>query len=267
MVTQVNDHSFGAPGGVVDLASSCLASTLATADYWLGDKLRPATRQAIRDNVRSRIFKPYARRGARGQAGVVVDGGQDELEPGLHPGRARRGPDADRFPARPGILRAGGPQFTLVFLQRVPGRWLLRGGRRVLEPTGLAPTFARRRSFTRQRMDKSILYTGANTRRMALFMRRFEIVPGVYPAFGDVNPHIQGGPVSLMRLINHRWGMGWTDLDPDALGHVLRAPVGRPACRIRHLRLPVAGAGGGGRVGLAARRTGLEEDKRVFLPG
>jgi len=43
----------------IDLGSSMLAWSLATADYLLADKLSPDTRRLIRDNLEKRIFKPY----------------------------------------------------------------------------------------------------------------------------------------------------------------------------------------------------------------
>jgi len=43
----------------IDLGSSTLAVELATASYLLGDRLSPATRELIRDNLEHRIFAPY----------------------------------------------------------------------------------------------------------------------------------------------------------------------------------------------------------------
>ena len=43
----------------IDLGSSMLAWSLATADYLLGDKLSPEVRRLIRDNLEKRIFGPY----------------------------------------------------------------------------------------------------------------------------------------------------------------------------------------------------------------
>jgi hypothetical protein len=43
----------------IDLGSSMLAWSLATADYLLADKLSTDTRQLIHDNLEKRIFKPY----------------------------------------------------------------------------------------------------------------------------------------------------------------------------------------------------------------
>lgn len=43
----------------IELDSSTLAADLATADYLLGDRLAPATRQLIRENLERRIFAPY----------------------------------------------------------------------------------------------------------------------------------------------------------------------------------------------------------------
>lgn len=43
----------------IDLGSSLLGWSLATADYLLGDKLGQESRRMIRDNLERRIFKPY----------------------------------------------------------------------------------------------------------------------------------------------------------------------------------------------------------------
>jgi hypothetical protein len=43
----------------IDLGSSGLGVELATADYLLGDRLSPATRKLIRENLERRIFAPY----------------------------------------------------------------------------------------------------------------------------------------------------------------------------------------------------------------
>lgn len=43
----------------IELGSSMLAAELATADYLLGDRLSPATRNLIHENLERRIFAPY----------------------------------------------------------------------------------------------------------------------------------------------------------------------------------------------------------------
>jgi hypothetical protein len=43
----------------IDLGSSALGAELATANYLLGDRLSPATRKLIRENLERRIFAPY----------------------------------------------------------------------------------------------------------------------------------------------------------------------------------------------------------------
>jgi hypothetical protein len=43
----------------IDLASAMLGWNLATADWLLGEKLRPATRTRIRDNLGKRVFDPF----------------------------------------------------------------------------------------------------------------------------------------------------------------------------------------------------------------
>lgn len=43
----------------IDLASSALGWNLSTADWLLGERLTPATRNLLRENLRARIFEPY----------------------------------------------------------------------------------------------------------------------------------------------------------------------------------------------------------------
>jgi hypothetical protein len=44
---------------IPDLGATGLAAELAEADFVLGEKLSPATRQLIRDNIRRRVFEPF----------------------------------------------------------------------------------------------------------------------------------------------------------------------------------------------------------------
>ena len=63
-VYSAHDHdlkNFHGEIAEVDLGTATLACELATADYLLGNKLSPATRRLIRDNVERRVFAPYRR--------------------------------------------------------------------------------------------------------------------------------------------------------------------------------------------------------------
>ncbi len=225
MVTQVNDHSPGAPGGVIDLAASCLASTLGTTDYWLGDRLQPETRRAIRDNVRSRIFRPYADAVRAGKPvwwwmvattnwnPVCTLGVLDAALTLLDSPRDRAfyvQAALDSLSYFSGAFPDDG------YCEEGTGYWSY----------GFGTYLCVAEELYQATHGQINLYAGANVRRMALFMRRFEIVPGVYPAFGDANPHTKGGPVSLMRLIDHRWGMGWPDPDPTRADMFYEHPLG-----------------------------------------
>lgn len=44
---------------IIDLTSSDIAAALATADYWLGDRISDSTRRLIRRELRRRIFDPF----------------------------------------------------------------------------------------------------------------------------------------------------------------------------------------------------------------
>ena len=51
----------------IDLGDSMVGLDLATADWLLGDRLSPATRQLIRTNLEHRVFAPYRQAAATGQ--------------------------------------------------------------------------------------------------------------------------------------------------------------------------------------------------------
>jgi hypothetical protein len=58
------------------------------------------------------------------------------------------------------------------------------------------------------------LFQGDKVRNLALFLTRMQMLPGVYAAWGDVWHLGNGSPEETMEMINARWGMGWTNLDP-----------------------------------------------------
>ena len=59
------------------------------------------------------------------------------------------------------------------------------------------------------------MYQGPKIRNLALYLTRMQMLPGVYAAWGDVWYRGNGSSEELNELINERWGMGWTDLDPS----------------------------------------------------
>jgi hypothetical protein len=177
--------NWSAAHDVVDLAAAARAWNLAMADYLLGDRLSQRVRDRIRDNVRSRVLAPYLERvrsseqgdylwmisnnnwNAVCNAGVLGSAlllGEDLQE------RAEFVAAFERYTAffiagfsDDGYCHEGLGYWSYGFRHYVMGAELIR----------LA---------TDGQLD---LLGGAKQRRIAEFGRRWEIVNGLVPAFGD----------------------------------------------------------------------------------
>jgi len=216
------------PGGrqsAVDLGVAARCWTVATVDYWLGDKLKPETRRTIREQMRTRVFDHYegsirsgkplwwwmtvksnwnavCTAGVLGAALTLIDSPQERA---LFVQAAE-----NELPLyMEGITDDG-------YCYEGVGYWSY----------GYGNYLRAAEMLYEQTQGKINLFAGAKQRQAALFLRHLEIIPGVLPAYGDAYPKSGGLPVALMQLINQRWNMGWTDLDasksdmgaPGALG-------------------------------------------------
>ena len=217
----------------VDLGVAARAWTVAQSDYFLGDKLKQETRQAIRDQERHRVFDHYeasvrsgvplwwwmaaktnwnavCNTGVLGAALTLIDSPkeralyvysvQNELRLYIQ-----------------GFSSDGYCFEGLSYWHYGYGNYL-RSGELVYEQTN----------------GQINLFAGDLQRKVALFPVHLQIVPQIWPAYGDswakygpVKPGTELTNVSgaLMNLINQRWKMGWNvDLStsdmavPGALG-------------------------------------------------
>jgi hypothetical protein len=237
----LDEKTWGMPGQIlmvkpfggnesIDLASSVRAWNLATADYWLGDKLQASTRQRIRDEMRRRIFANYedavktgkphwfwmtanmnwnavCTSGVLGAALAILP---DPKERALFVYEAR----ASMTDYLTGFETEGYDSEGLGYWNYGFGSYLC------LSETLYQAT-----------QGKISLFQGDKLRQVALFPRHFEIVDGIFPAFSDSGvPRSHGiGPTSgsgLLLLINQRWGMGWTDIDPAKNDMFATHPLG-----------------------------------------
>ncbi len=217
-------HSTGNPQEVVtnrygiDLAAAARALSVATTDYWLGDKLKSETRILIRSELRKRVFDPY----------------ETSEKSGVPHFWWMTADDNWNAVCTAGVLGAAltmidSPQERAFFVQAAEnsmpfyvaglgsdgycfegsGYWSYGFGNYLR----LAET------LYDQTQGRINLFQGDRLRSTALYMKRLEMVPGIYPAFGDAWRSKRGSvpPQDLMALINARWGMGWTDLAPTNL--------------------------------------------------
>jgi hypothetical protein len=193
----------------IDLASASLAWNLATADYVLGDKLSPETRELIRANVHRRVLDPYAAM-VRGERDVnwwmkttnnwnavclagVTGAGLTLLE-----SREERG-----------FFVVAAEEYSRNFLRGFTsdgycseglGYWNYGFGHYVL----LAETIY-------QATDGGVdLMAREEVRAPATFPARIEIINDIYPAFADCGVNARPS-TDTMWFVNRRFGLGLAD--------------------------------------------------------
>lgn len=199
----------------IDLGSSGLAWSLATADYLLADKLSSETRRLIRDNLNRRIFQPYrdmvsgkreknwwmdgtnnwnavCLTGVTGAALAVIDSPEDRA-----------------------LFVAAAEHYSKNFLDGFTddgycseglGYWNYGFGHYIMLSEMIYQA-------TSGKMD---LLENEKVKRAAMFGSKIEIINGVYPAFADCS--IRAKPSSrLMYFISRRLSLGlrnWEQFDP-----------------------------------------------------
>ena len=206
----------------IDLGSSALAWSLATADYLLADKLSPETRRLIRKNLNRRIFQPYrdmvlgkrkknwwmtgtnnwnavCLASVTGSALAVIDSPEDRA-----------------------LFVAAAEHYSENFLEGFTddgycseglGYWNYGFGYYIMLSELIYQA-------TEGKVD---MLLDAKVKQAATFGSRIEIINGVYPAFADCS--IRAKPSSrLMYFISRRFGLGqrnWEQIVPVSAGSSL----------------------------------------------
>jgi hypothetical protein len=203
----------------IDLGSSALAWSLASADYLLADKLSPETRRLIRDNLERRIFQPFrdmvlgkreknwwmtgtnnwtavCLAGVTGAALAVIDSPDDR---------------ALFIAAAEGYSRNFLEGFTDDgYCSEGLGYWNYGFGHYILLSEMIYQA-------TGGKVD---LFDNDKVKHAAMFGSQIEIINGVYPAFADCS--ITARPSSrIMYFVSRRLGLGlrnWEQIDPVSSG-------------------------------------------------
>ncbi len=177
-----------------ELGATGLAAELAEADFVLGDKLSPATRQLIRDNVRRRVLQPF-RDSVEGRRkpplhwlflrmnwNAVCVGNTVFAALALEPSRDDRA-----------VYAAAGEHYIQYFLSGFTpdgycaegvGYWNYGYGHFIVLTEAL-------RQATDGRID---LLNNDRAMAAGLFCRRSEILPGVFPSISDCTPGSKPSP-------------------------------------------------------------------------
>ena len=223
-------NNFRGKVGEIDLGAAGLAWNLATADYWLGDRLSKKTRQLIRDELERRIFAPFSQMVTTGKPrmwwltttnnwNAVCLAGVTGSALAVIPSPERRALFVTAAEVHiQNLMRGFGDDG---YCSEGLGYWNYGFGHYVL----LAETL---HQATGGQID---WLQDAKVQRVARFGQGMEILPGVYPALADCRPGTRPG-VGLTAFLSRRYELGLTDIERHGL---LLAPG--PSSRLFELGL------------------------------
>jgi len=203
----------------IDLGSSALAWSLATADYLLADKLKPDTRRLLRDNLERRIFQPYRDMAAgKREKNWWMTGTNNWNAVCLAGVTGSALAVLDSRDSR-ALFVAAAEHYSKNFLDGFTddgycseglGYWNYGFGYYVMLSEMIYQA-------TGGKLD---LLQDNKAKQAATFGSKIEIINGVYPAFADCSINAKPGS-KLMYFVSRRLGMGlrrWEQLDPVSAG-------------------------------------------------
>lgn len=199
----------------IDLNSSATGWNMATAAWWLGDKLSPACRKLVQEELERRILTPYENCLKTGKPQMWWVTGTNNWNAVCQAGVTGAALAAVESPQRRALFAAAAEKNIEHFLRGFTsdgycseglGYWNYGFGHFVL----LAETLCQ---ATDGKVD---LMAEPRVEPIAMFGRRLEILPGIYPAFADCSVTARPDP-ELMAWLSRRFGWGLKDVETNHL--------------------------------------------------
>jgi hypothetical protein len=207
----------------IDLASSALSWDLATADYWLGDKLDAGLRKLVRSELERRCFAPFRGYVLKGKPNLWWATGTNNWNAVCLAGVAGAALAILDAPQQRAFFAASADQYINHFLEGFAddgycgeglGYWNYGFGHFLL----LSETL---HQATGGKVD---LIQRPKVRQIAQFGRRLEILPRIYPALADCDVAAQPS-AAITAYVSRRFGLGWRDEERRGL-LLARGPAG-----------------------------------------
>lgn len=199
----------------IDLGSAATSWNLATADYWLGDKLSRPTRDLVRSELERRCFEPFESYVQEGKPRLWWATGTNNWNAVCLAGVTGAALAHVESPERRAFFIAAAEKHVQYFLKGFTpdgycseglGYWNYGFGHYVL----LAETI---HQATGGRVD---LFKEPSVPEIARFGVRMEILPGIYPAFADC--HVASRPDTLLvAFLSRRFGWGLREIEARGL--------------------------------------------------
>ena len=195
----------------IDLNSSYTSWNLATAAYWLGDKLSPEVRKLITDNLERRTFTPFTSLITTGKPPMWWLTSKMNWNSVCLAGVTGAALTSIESPQRRAFFAASAEKYIEYFLQGFTpdgycsegiGYWNYGFGHFVMLAEMLKQSTA----------GKVDMLVAERIKPIAMFGRRMEILPGVYPAFADSHIDVKPDP-KLMAYLSRNLNLGWKDYE------------------------------------------------------
>ncbi|MCH5374038.1 MAG: heparinase II/III-family protein, partial [Planctomycetes bacterium] len=231
----------------IDLNSAATSWNLATANFWLGDRLSTAVRDRIRRELERRTFAPLESYVKTGEPRLWWATGTNNWNAVCLAGVTGAALATIEEPSRRAFFIAAAEHYVQNFLQGFTadgycseglGYWNYGFGHFVM----LSETIRR---ATGGGVD---LMADPRVKAIARFGVRMEILPGVFPAFADCSPSARPDP-QILACVDRRFQLGWNEARREAAAS---AGSSRALFELALLDLPNAqqaganSAGGGG---------------------
>lgn len=206
----------------IDLRVASLSWNLATAIYWLGDRLRPETKKLMQSELQRRTFQPMTDWLATGKPAMWWVTGKNNWNAVCLAGVTGAALACVESRQQRAKFAAAAEQYIQYYLDGFTpdgycseglGYWNYGFGNYLM----LAETL---RQASGGRVD---LMLRPSVVKIAEYVRKLEILPGVYPAFADCG--FDSRPdVQLTAFVSRRMRWGLEDVESQALGPKGRLP-------------------------------------------
>jgi len=199
----------------IDLVAAATGANVATAAWWLGDKLSPETRKLIHDELQRRIFTPFSgmvREGKPQMWWLTTTNNWNAVCLAGVTGAATAAVNCTQSRA---FFVASAEKYVQNFLDGFTADGYCSEGMGYWN-YGFGNFMVLAENLYQSTGGKIDLWQNPKVAQIARFGRRLEILPGIYPAFADC--HLDSRPdVRIMAFVSRRYGFGWKDFEERGL--------------------------------------------------
>lgn len=206
----------------IDLGASNTAWNMALVRYWLGDKLGAETRLLIADELERRIFAPHASSIRSGKPFHWWLNATNNWNAVCLAGATGAALAAVESRPRRAFFAAMAEKYAENFLKGfTPDGYCSEG--LAYWNYGFGHYAMLAETLFQASGGKADLLDRPDVRRIALFGRRMEILPGLFPAFADCPVTMIPEP-PLTALLNRRYGWGMKDAEASGRAQIGTQP-------------------------------------------